>query len=472
LKKPSKLLLALSLVYLGASAVGAQESVDAFVRAEMQRQRIPGLALGIYRDGKIERIQGYGLANVELDVPVRPETIFQSGSVGKQFTATAIMMLVEAGKIGLEDSILKYFPDGPQAWGPVKVKNLLSHTSGIGEYENEERTKPNGPFYLRLDNTEEDLYKKITQIPMDFLPGEHWRYTNTNYVLLGMMIHRVTGKFYGDFLAERIFQPLGMTATRIISEQDIIPNRSSGYRLVRDQLKNQEWVSPTLNTTADGALYFNVVDLSKWDAALYTESLLKKSSLNRMWTVVQINDGKLNSGNYGFGWTINQINSHRVIQHGGAWQGFTTYIARYVDDKLTIVVLTNLDSEHSNPGKIAHGVAGLLKPELMPPVAKAIEDKEPQMSSMVRAVLAGFAQGKAEREKFTSKAWDEISFELEGFAEDLRQAGPLLKLELLERRQDGTERVYAYRATYREQMIVKVRLTAESKIAEINFDQE
>jgi CubicO group peptidase (beta-lactamase class C family) len=468
--------LVAQLLMIGASGSAAfpqeQDKVDVYVKAEMQRQKIPGLALGIYRDGKIERVQGYGLADVELDVSVKPETVFQSGSVGKQFTATGIMMLVEEGKVDLDDSILKYFPDGPQIWAPVKVKNLLSHTSGIGEYENEERTKPNGPFYLRLDNTEDELYKKITQMPMDFPPGDRWRYTNTNFVLLGMMIHRVTGKFYGDFLADRIFQPLGMTATRVISEEDIIPNRSSGYRLVKGQLKNQEWVSPTFNTTADGALYFNVLDLSKWDAALYTERLLKRSSLDKMWTVVPLNNGEPNPGNYGFGWDIGQINGHRVIQHGGAWQGFTTYIARYVDDKLTIVVLTNLDSAHSNPGKIAHGVAGLLNSALTPTPASAIEDKEPQVTAMLRGVLAGFAEGKTNREQFTPKAWDEISPELGSMAEYLKEIGPLQKLELLSRTERGTDRLYTYRAIYKEAMLMRLRLTSDSKIASLGLDEE
>lgn len=448
------------------------DKIDQYVRAEMERQHIPGLALGIYREGRIERVQGYGFANVELDAPVKPETIFQSGSVGKQFTATGIMMLVEEGRIRLDDSILKYFPDGPAGWAPVTFNNLLSHTSGIGEYENDARTAPNGLFYLRLDNTEDELYRKIAGLPMDFQPGERWRYTNTNFVLLGMMIHRVTGKFYGDFLTERIFQPLGMSATRIISEEDIIPNRSAGYRLVKGKLKNQEWVSPTYNSTADGALYFNVLDLAKWDAALYTEKLVKRASLDRMWTVFPLRDGKLNSGNYGFAWNIESMNGHRIIQHGGAWQSFTTYITRYVDDKLTVVVLTNLDSGHSNPGKIAHGVAGLLNPELIQPVARPIEDKEPQVTAMLQSTLTKLTEGKAEASAFTAKQWEELSPNLSGIAELLKELGPLQKLELLDRRQEGQERVYSYRATFRELLKIAMRLTAEAKIAELEFDRE
>jgi CubicO group peptidase (beta-lactamase class C family) len=368
-------LLALYLFLQAAAPARAESSdenkVDDSVLAEMKREHIPGLALGVYRDGQIVKAQGYGLANIELNVPVKPETIFQSGSVGKQFTATAVMILVEEGKVNLDDSVTKYFPDAPATWKPIRVKNLLSHTSGLAEYETEERTKPGALFDLRQEHTEAELFKMIATLPIENPPGEKWAYRNTNYVLLGILIHNVTGKFYGDFLQERIFKPLGMSSTRIISETDIIPNRSAGYQLVKGELKNQDWVAPSLNTTADGALYFNVLDLAKWDAALYTERLVKRSSLDQMWTIFSLNDGKPNPGNYGFAWAIDHINGHRVIEHAGAWQGFTTFIARYVDDKLTVVVLTNLDAGHSRPGTIAHTVAGLYNPALIPPPAQS-----------------------------------------------------------------------------------------------------
>ena len=241
-----------------AAAQTTSDNVDHNVEAEMARQHIPGLALGVYREGEIVKVQGYGLANVELSVPVKPETVFQSGSIGKQFAATAVMMLVEEHKIDLDDSIRKYFTDAPASWNNIKIGNLLSHTSGLSEYESDEKIKPGGPINLRADYTENQLVKIIESFPLDFQPGKKWAYRNTNYLLLGVVIHKVTGEFYGDFLQERIFQPLGMTSTRVISEADIVPNRAAGYQLVRGALKNQDWVSPSLNTMADGALYFNI----------------------------------------------------------------------------------------------------------------------------------------------------------------------------------------------------------------------
>lgn len=280
------------------------KSIDSFIATEMARQKIPGLAVGVYSRGQILLAQGYGQANVELRVPVKPETIFQSGSVGKQFVSAAIMMLVEEGKLSLDDSIAKYFAEAPAAWKPILIKNLLSHTSGLAEYESEERTGPKGPFYLRLDFTEDELVTKIEALPIEAAPGDQWDYRNTNYVLLGVLIHKITGKPYYEFLDERIFKPLGMTSTRLISERDIIPNRAAGYEIDNGQLKNQEWVSPTFNSTADGTLYFNVLDLAKWDGALYGNQLLKQSSLDRIWTIYPLNDGKPNPSGYGFGWTI------------------------------------------------------------------------------------------------------------------------------------------------------------------------
>ena len=339
------------IVFFSLTPCAAQDAitakVDEYVKAEMQKQRIPGLSLAVIKDGRIILAKGYGLANVEHQVPAKPETIFQSGSMGKQFTATAVMMLVEEGKLSLDDSIRKYFTDAPDSWQNIRVRHLLTHTAGTTDYPRD--------FDFRRDYTEDELLKRAEAIPLAFQPGEKWSYSNLGYVLLGILIHKVSGKFYGDFLQERVFKPLGMTTARIISEADIVPNRAAGYRLVKGELKNQEWVSPTLNTTADGALYLTVYDMAKWDEALYTERLLKKSSLEQMWTPVKLSNGK--TQNYGFGWSRGEVRGHRIVEHGGSWQGFKAHIARYVDDRLTVVVFANL--AQANQTKIAHGVAAI-----------------------------------------------------------------------------------------------------------------
>src|SRR5262245_27964404 len=216
--------LAALLLGVAVASTSRADTIDDYIALQMKRQRLPGLSLAVVRDGKVVRAQGYGLANVELGVPMRPETRLQSGSMGKQFAATAVMMLVEAGKLRLDDPVRKYLPGAPETWNDITVRHLLTHTSGIGPFDY------GGAFDTRKDYTEDEMLQQAYALPLDFPPGTRWNYSNTGYVVLGILIHKVTGKFYGDFLAERVFRPLGMESTRIISEEDIIPNRAAGYR--------------------------------------------------------------------------------------------------------------------------------------------------------------------------------------------------------------------------------------------------
>lgn len=346
----------LALFALAAAPASAQiDKVDAYVKAEMQRGKIPGVSIAVVRNGEVVLAKGYGLSNVELNVAATPETIYQSGSVGKQFTATLVMMLVEEGKLGLDDRIGKYFPEAPATWKNITVRHLLTHTSGISN-----------SLYDDMDfsqaYTEDELVEEIVALPLDFKPGAEWNYSNPGYILLGVLVHRVTGKFYGDVMREKIFEPIGMKTARIITEEDIVPNRADGYRLVKGTLKNQEWIDPELNTTADGSIYLTVLDMVAWDAALSTEKLLKKSSLDLMWTPAKLGNGKSVPMGYGFGWMTGDTRGHRFVRHGGGWQGFSTHILRYLDQKLTVIVLTNLAG--ADASQIAGGIAGLYEPEV------------------------------------------------------------------------------------------------------------
>jgi CubicO group peptidase (beta-lactamase class C family) len=451
-----------ALIFLAVTPCAAQDTiaarVDEYIKAEQQKQRIPGISLAVVKDGQIILAKGYGLANLEHQVPVKPETIFQSGSVGKQFTATAVMMLVQEGKINLDDKIGKYFTDAPAAWQNITVRHLLTHTSGTTDYPND--------FDFRRDYTEDEMLKRAEAIPLAFPPGEKWSYSNLGYVVLGVLIHRVSGKFYGDFLQERIFQPLAMTTARIISEADIVPNRAAGYTLVKGEWKNQRWVSPTLNTTADGALYLTVYDMAKWDAALYTERLLPKASLEQMWTPVKLNDGKTQS--YGFGWAFGEVRGHHIIEHGGAWQGFKSHIARYVDDKLTVIVFANL--AQANPTKIAHGVAAIYNAELAPIPPKPIEDKEPEVTALAKKLFQDALDGKLESSLFVPEAWPDISRNAAASRETLKSLGSLNSMELLERGEQNGNRLYRYRLTFKDTILIYTAvLTKEGKIAALRL---
>jgi CubicO group peptidase (beta-lactamase class C family) len=375
-------LLAASIL-LTVSAPIRADSVDDFVNAQLKSQRIPGLSIAVVEDGKLIKAQGYGLANVELNVPATKETVYSSGSVGKQFTATCVMLLVEDGKLQLDDPVSKYIDGTPETWKDMTVRHLLTHTSGVKNYSPRD-------LDFRKDYTDDQLVEIATKLPLDFTPGTQWRYSNTGYVLLGILVKKVSGKFYADVLNERVFGLLGMTTARIHSEADIIPNRAKGYRLLNGELKNDEYVSPSLNRTADGSLVLSVLDMAKWDAGLYTDKVLKKSSLEQMWTPVKLKDGTTSP--YGFGWSLLDYRGHKYISHGGAWLGFTTFIGRFVDDKLTVIVLTNRVG--TNPELIARGVAGFYRPALgMASLLKEQTDPDPKLTATLTKLLADLGKG-------------------------------------------------------------------------------
>ena len=386
---------------------GQKAAIVDFITGEMAREHIPGAVVGVYSRGRLLFVKGFGYSDVELNVRVVNQTLFQSGSTGKQYVSAAIMMLVEAGKLSLDDSIAKYFPEAPASWKPILIKNLLSHTSGLSEYESDERTGPAGPFYLRLDFSEDELMRKIEAMPIEWAPGDKWGYRNTNYVILGILIHKLTGKPYAQFLSEHIFTPLGMTTARLINDHDIVPNRASGYQLEEGVLKNQDWVSPTFNSTADGALYFTVYDIAKWDEALYGTRLLSQASLDRIWTVYPLNNGKPNPANYGFGWFIDQIHGHKIIEHSGAWQGFTCDIARYPDESVAVAVFANLAG--ANTPMMANVTAGFVEPALMPAKLDAIADNDPSIAVAARTLLDRIVAGTDIRPQATAEIAAEIT---------------------------------------------------------------
>ena len=363
--------------------------VDRVVSEQMLANKIPGVALAVLRKGKVIHLKGYGLANVEHQIAVKPTTVFQSGSIGKQFTAAAVMLLVQEHKLSLDDNISKYFSDAPATWKDITVWNLLTHTSGLGDYPPE--------IDLKRDYTEDELLASFKKAPLDFEPGSSWNYSNCGYVILGILIRKITGKFYGDFITEKIFQPLQMKTARVISEADIVPNRAAGYRLVQGELKNQDWVSPSTNSTADGSLYFSILDLAQWDAALYTDKLLTQASRKQMWTPARLRDGT--TKDYGFGWHLGEFHGRRLAFHGGAWQGFKTFIIRFLDTDLTVIFLAN--SWETRDFKFARALASAFYPAFALPDVKTIADLDPHTTSVVRRALLQLASRKLDEQLFT-----------------------------------------------------------------------
>ena len=462
------IVVALAFSLSASAQPDVSRKIDHYINAEMQKQKIPGVSLAVVRNGKIAILKSYGLADVEHRIPVKPETVFQSGSMGKQFTAAAIMILVEEGKITLDEKISKYLTDVPASWNNITVRHLLTHTAGLGDYPSE--------VDLRRDYTEDEYFSFIKKSPFLFETGTKWDYSNIGYVTLGVLIRRITGKFYGDFLQERIFKPLGMTTTRVISEADIVPNRASGYRVVAGELKNQEWDSPSTNTTADGSLYLTILDLAKWDAALYTDKPLKQSSLAQIWSPARLNDGTPKG--YGFGWFTDELHGHRIVFHGGAWQGFKSFIIRFPNERLTLIMLAN--SWNAKDFKLARGLAAIFHPEFSLPQGfetGLLEDREPEVIALVRTTLLQFARGAVNPEIFTAdfreKDFRERTQQLAATLNSLSLPVAVIHMsELIERRDEQNLRVYRYLLTdIGKSLSCTVKLTSDNKIAALELSQ-
>jgi CubicO group peptidase (beta-lactamase class C family) len=431
--------IACAVLALAPATAGADDlaAVDAFVRAEMARQKVPGVAIAIVRGGEVVTTRGYGLANVEHQVPVKAETIFQSGSVGKQFTAAAVMLMVEEGRLSLSDPITRFFPDAPTAWAGITVRHLLTHTSGIPDYTTD-------TLDYRKDYTEDELARLAFGLALEFPPGSRWNYSNTGYVLLGVIVGKVSGRFYGDVLQERVFTPLGMKTACVISEEDIVPNRAAGYRLVDGALKNQEWVAPKLNTTADGSLYLSALDMVAWDRGLRAGAVLRPESWARVYEPVRLTSGKTYP--YGFGWGVEQAGGQAVRRHGGSWQGFKSEIARFLGSDLTIIVFANL--AEADPERFTEGIAAVLDARLATPELAAIPDREPAVTARLRDLLAAAAGGTLAADQF---AYVRAGFFPEGaqrLQTMLRDLGAPTGVSLLQRRELGDDVVYQYDVAY------------------------
>jgi D-alanyl-D-alanine carboxypeptidase len=329
-----RLCASLAAVLLAIQTVRADQ-VDKYLKSQMQEHRIPGLTLEVIRDGKAIKTAAYGLANVELNVPAKPETVFEIGSITKQFTAAGILMLAQEGKLSVDDKISKYLKDPPEAWANVTVRHLLTHTSGIKSY-----TGLDG-FQIWRHLTQEQFIKAIGKEPMEFQPGDSWKYCNTGFNLLGYIIENVSGKNYWEFMGERVFQPLGMQATTKRLYSLVIPNRASGY-----EQTNHVWMNRDTDLTevfSAGAIASTAGDLAKWSVALNGDRLLNAASKAQMWTPVKLNDGKTRK--YGFGWNVDTLEGHKNIGHGGSTSGFSASIQRFPDDHLAVIILSNTDEE-------------------------------------------------------------------------------------------------------------------------------
>ena len=338
--------------------------------ARVKRDHFSGSIL-IAREGKVLFSKGYGMANHELDVPNTPQTKFRLGSITKQFTAMAILILQQQGKLDVHDRIKKYLPDAPKAWDEITIEHLLTHTSGIYNYTESLEFLKTLPVRVTL----KELIAKFKDKPLNFKPGEKFSYSNSGYIVLGQIIETASGQNYPSFLKQAIFDPLAMNETGYDNATSILKHRASGYtRRLGIVLTNCDYIDMSIPHAA-GALYSTILDLLKWDQALYTEKLVPRKSLDAMFTP--------HKDNYGYGWLIDKKFGQTRYQHGGGIMGFVTIIERYPDDKLLVVALSNL--ENSPIGSIGTDLAAIARGQ------RYVVPREPKVAKLDLAIYDAYA---------------------------------------------------------------------------------
>ena len=312
-----------------------KQKMDEFLQAHLATGKFMGAVL-VARGDEVLHQGGYGKANLELDVPNTPETVFRLGSLTKQFTAAAILQLQDQGRLNVNDTLDKYLPDAPHA-GEVTLSQLLSHSSGIPDPL--ELAEGSSGSDLRLAHTTDEMINRVVGQPLEFTPGSQYKYCNVCYMILGRVIEEVSGQSYADYLAQHIFQPAGMTATGIDEAGRLLPHRASGYSWNGDTYSNSEFVDLS-NVGAAGVLYSTVGDMYNWDRALYSDNLLSAAAREAFFTPrVSRGDGS----SYAYGWAIRETPEHTLAQHSGGVNGFTTFAIRDPATELYVVVLSNVE---------------------------------------------------------------------------------------------------------------------------------
>lgn len=459
------LALAALLLFCFQTAIKA-DNVDDFITLHMQKRHIPALSLAIVKDGKVLKMRGYGLASVELGAPATAESVYQIASMTKSFTATAIMLLAEEGKLGLDDKVAQYVSGVPASWSEMTIRHLLTHTAGTVGEATPWTLETAGKFYTR-----EEYLKIILNAPLNFAPGTRYSYSNSGFYLLALIIEKVTGKSYAEFLSERIFKPLGMNSTRVYDPWEVVPHKVNAYGWDNNKLIVPLLIHPS-QTVGGGNLLSSVADLVKFDDALGNGKLLKKSTLEQMWTPARLNNGE--ELGYGLGWTVFSYRGHKIIGHSGNTVGFASQLYRFRDDGTSIILLCNMFRGDDAPFKLSLRLATLLIPDLNIP-AQPITDAEPQLTQRLKQFLEGIPEGKFDASVFSQRLRGAFNpHVIRAITQEYEQQyGPLKSLALLERKTEGAKRLYMYRAIFeKKRMLYYLTVTSAGEIDDFGQDPE
>jgi len=341
-----KIKLLLLLLIFKLTAYTQVDSTEIIINRIIKEQRITGASVAVVKNGKTILNKGYGLANAEHNVPVTSETVIRLGSMSKQFFTTAILKLADDGKLSIDDSVHKFFPDAPESWRPIQIKHLMSHSSGL---------QREGPAYNNnIIQPDLVIIKSAYSLPLDFKTGEKYQYCNLAYFMLAEIISQVSKMPWQNYIHDNLFLPAGMKNTGMTDFYPIIPNRASGYMYKGDTLMNADAMYAV---RPSGGFLSTSSDMIRWEKVLLEKKIiLKKESWELLWTpFIKVSDKPESKQYYGFGWFIDVYNGHKIIMHGGSNTGFRSHYDRFVEDGLSIIVLTNSDG--ANPAKITRALA-------------------------------------------------------------------------------------------------------------------
>jgi CubicO group peptidase (beta-lactamase class C family) len=462
--------LCLMVLFLACPLLGPTQAdeVDTYAAAFIDKHKIPGLSLAVVQGGKLVKAAGYGFANLELKAAATAETAWEIGSITKHFTAQAVMLLVQDDKLTLGDTLGQRLDGVPPPWEPLTLRQLLTHTSGLKDWETE------GLLNFRREYTDAEYIALMSPFALDFKPGERWSYTNTAYPLLGMVIARVSGKPYDEFVTERIFNPMGMSASRFSHPLEIVPHRASGYVEEGGRLRKGEPLRPRI-VEPNGAVLSSVLDLARWARAFEAGALLRRESLIQMMTPVRLDDGSTFPS--GLGIFATQFRGHRLLLHNGSTPGgFSSVFYHYPDDKLTVFVLCNIDRGDA-VNKIATRAASFFVPGLDVRSLAERTDPDPKRTEALLAMLRDLA-GKKE----TTLASPEYRMQNATRALVATQLAGLKRFAFLESEarpnaSEGTAPSAPATLRYKlvgatETFYYSFRMTAGGKVAELEFEEE
>lgn len=413
------------------------DKTDTFIKQEMEVRRIPGVALAVIKNGKVVKKATYGFADLEHKVKVQSYSVFELASLTKQFTATAIMLLAEDGKLSVDDPLNKYLTDAPEEWKQVTLRHLLNHTGGFATLRDGFKDLPR-----TTNRTTQAMYENLKSRGLQFVPGDKFSYSDEGYFLLGMVVEKASGYKYSDFLKMRIFEPLGMKTASVPDLREILPHRVRGYTLYNGDLIN---IMRQVRTELPShyGVFATIDDMIMWEIGLQKASLLPKKKWQEMWT-----DGRLNNkdtAGYGFGWNVWKRNGSTVLNHTGI---SGTEISRFPDEGITVIILTNLgtwgikETAAADPYGMTQPIAGMFSANLE---FKSLKEINPQQTAVAKQVLQSLVKGEIPQDGVTEqfKVWAQSQYY---YQQSYGFLGKLIKLELVEAEDGG--QTNSYKATF------------------------